>query len=179
MTNEIEYFDVYDKNKMKTGEKLPRRSSFLKENQYELIVLAIIERPDGRFLITRRAMDKKWAAGSWEVPGGGVKAGETSREGINREVAEETGLDVSRVPGRVIYTYSNTDLARGDNYFVDIYHFHMDFTLGDVHLQRSESIDARLASFDEIGKLNEAGKYLHYERICQALEAEGYEPKRG
>lgn len=176
MTNEVEYFDIYNEKKENTGERMPRRGSFLKEGQYELIVLAIIERPDGKFLITRRSMNKKWAGGCWEVPGGGVKSGEASREAVNREVFEETGLDVSAAPGGVIYTYSNTDLERGDNYFVDIYHFHLDFTMDDVHLEATESTDARIVPFGEITKLHEAGKYLHYERICQALAAEGYVP---
>ncbi|MFR6495309.1 MAG: NUDIX domain-containing protein [Ruminococcus sp.] len=28
------------------------------------------------YLITRRKLDKEWAPGWWEVPGGGVRAGE-------------------------------------------------------------------------------------------------------
>ena len=67
----MEFFDVYNDKKEKTGEKLPRKGSFLKEGQYQLIVLALLERPDHKFLITRRAMNKKWAAGDWEVSGGG------------------------------------------------------------------------------------------------------------
>ena len=95
----MEFFDVYNDKKEKTGEKLPRKGSFLKEGQYQLIVLALLERPDHKFLITRRAMNKKWAAGDWEVSGGGVQSGETSFEGVCREVREETGLDVSHAEG--------------------------------------------------------------------------------
>ena len=106
----MEFFDVYNDKKEKTGEKLPRKGSFLKEGQYQLIVLALLERPDHKFLITRRAMNKKWAAGDWEVSGGGVQSGETSFEGVCREVREETGLDVSHAEGGCVYTYSNIDI---------------------------------------------------------------------
>ncbi|MGN0254418.1 MAG: NUDIX domain-containing protein [Chordicoccus sp.] len=173
----MEFFDVYNDKKEKTGEKLPRKGSFLREGQYQLIVLALLERPDHRFLITRRAMDKKWAAGDWEVSGGGVQAGETSFEGVCREVREETGLDVSHAEGGRVYTYSNVDLERGDNYFVDIYHFHFDFDEKDVSLQTSEAIGFQIVPFAEIRRLAETGHFLHYRRILEAFAAEGYIPE--
>lgn len=173
----MEYFDVYNEKKEKTGHTLPRKGSFLQEGEYQLIVLALIERPDHRFLITQRSLDKKWAAGAWEVSGGGVHAGETSYDGVCREVREETGLDVTKAEGGCIYTYSNVDLKRGDNYFVDIYHFHMDFTDADVQIEASEAIAYRIVPFSEITNLRETDGFLHYERILEAFEAEGYTPE--
>ena len=157
----MEFFDVYNDKKEKTGEKLPRKGSFLKEGQYQLIVLALL----------------KWAAGDWEVSGGGVQSGETSFEGVCREVREETGIDVSHAEGGCVYTYSNVDLKRGDNYFVDIYHFHLDFDEKDVCLQKSEAIGFQIVPFAEIRKLAEAGKFLHYTRILEAFDSEGYVPE--
>ena len=172
----MEYFDVYDANKEKNGRTLPRKGSFLQEGEYQLIVLAIIERPDHRFLITRRSLNKKWAAGAWEVSGGGVMAGESSLDAVRREVKEEVGLIVSPEEGRLIYTYSNVDLKRGDNYFVDIYHFVKDFSEEDVTIEDSEAIDFAIVPFSEITKIKDAEGFLHYERILQAFEAEGYVP---
>ncbi|MDO4477402.1 MAG: NUDIX hydrolase [Lachnospiraceae bacterium] len=171
----MEYFDVYNDKKELTGRTLPRKGSRLQEGEYQLIVLALIERPDHKFLITRRSLNKKWAAGAWEVSGGGVLAGETSYDAVLREVKEETGLDISGAEGRCVYTYSNVDLDRGDNYFVDIYHFHMDFTEDDVTIEASEAIDFAIVPFDEIRKQAADKNFLHYERILQAFEAEGYE----
>lgn len=170
----MEYFDVYNDKKENTGRPLPRKGSFLQEGEYQLIVLALIERPDHRFLITQRSLNKKWAAGAWEVSGGGVMAGESSFEGVCREVREEVGLDVSKTDGRCVYTYSNVDLKRGDNYFVDIYHFHMDFSENDVTIQDSEAIDFKIVPFSEITKLSEDDNFLHYSRILEAFAAEGY-----
>jgi len=46
----------------------------------------------GRVLLVRRG--KPPLAGKWSLPGGMVELGETTREAIRREVAEECGLEV-------------------------------------------------------------------------------------
>ena len=46
----------------------------------------------GRALLVRRARPP--LEGHWSVPGGGLEAGETIAAGIQREVREETGLEV-------------------------------------------------------------------------------------
>ncbi len=153
-----------------------RKGSFLKKGEYCLIVLCIVERTDHTFLITRRAVDKHWAPGAWEVPGGGVRAGETSRDAVLREVREETGLDLSDAEIRLIDMYSNEDLARGDNYFVDIYHVFADFREEDVIIDRREASAFRLATFEEMGRLEEGGAFMHYRRIKNALTRAGLLP---
>lgn len=123
----MEYWDIYDKNKKKTGRTMKRNDWCLKDDEYHLTVIGAVMRPDGRYLITRRKMDKAWAPGWWEVSGGGVRAGETSREAIRREIMEETGLDVQNARGGFIFTYHRENPGEGDNYFVDVYRFEMDF----------------------------------------------------
>lgn len=166
-----EMIDVYTREREFTGLTIPREGAFLKEGQYMLYVLYLIEAPDGRFLITQRSPEKHWGAGWWEIGGGGVRAGETPRDALTREVAEETGLDVSDLDLSPAYSYENVDLARGDNYLVDIYRIHLDFSLDDVRLLDGEAVDARLATWEEIGALNDQGIFLHYERLRQTLEA--------
>ena len=39
------------------------------------------------------------------MPGGGVRAGEESKEAAMREVKEETGIDVSNAGGGYVFTY--------------------------------------------------------------------------
>ena len=168
-----EMIDIYDSNRQPTGISIPREGAFLSEGQYMLYVLTLIEDAQGRFLITQRSMDKHWAAGWWEVTGGGVRAGESSAEAVRREVPEEVGLTVTGEVPAPVYGYENVDLKRGDNYFVDIYHLHLDFSPADVQLVDGEAIDFRLATWDEIGELAAAGTFLHYERLRQALTAEG------
>lgn len=167
-----EYIDIYTAERARTGRVVPRET-FLEDGEFMMYVLALVENERGQFLITRRALDKRWAAGWWEVAGGGVPAGETQDEAVVREVAEETGLDVSALPLSPVYSYENVDPERGDNYIVDIYHFHLAFSKDDVVLKRDEAIDFRLATWAEISQLGSQGNFLHYERLCQALAAEG------
>ena len=173
-----ELIDIYDAQRQPTGLTIEREGAFLREGQYMLYVLTLIEDAAGRFLITQRSLDKHWGAGWWEVTGGGVRAGETSAEAVRREVPEEVGLSVGELVPTPVYSYENVDLKRGDNYFVDIYHLHLDFNAEDVRLVDGEAIDFRLATWEEIGKLAEAGTFLHYERLRQALEAEGVLDRR-
>lgn len=166
-----ELIDIYDRERNFTGVTVPREGAHLGEGQYMLYVLAIIQDMQGRMLITQRSMDKHWAAGWWEVTGGGVSAGETSEEAIVRELAEEVGLNVAGYPLERVYSYVNDDLEGGDNYIVDIYRFKLDFIVDDVVLQASEAIDCKLVSFDEVEQLADQGVFLHFSRIKQALAA--------
>lgn len=168
-----ELIDIYDANRRPTGEVVNRRRLSLGEGQFMLYVLALLENRDGRVLITQRATDKRWAAGWWEVPGGGVLAGETSRSAVTREVAEEASLDVTGIDARPVYGYTNVDPTHADNYLVDIYHFRLDFSEADIGLHASEAVDFRIATWDQIRALHERGTFLHYDRLQQALEAEG------
>jgi len=47
---------------------------------------------DGRVLLVRRAGPP--LQGRWSIPGGILEVGETLIEGVRRELAEETGMDV-------------------------------------------------------------------------------------
>lgn len=165
-----ELIDVYDRDRNFTGLTVPREGARMGEGQYMLYVLAIIQDRQGRILITQRSQEKHWAAGWWEVTGGGVSAGETSEQAIVRELAEEVGLDVADYPLERIYAYENVDLESGDNYIVDIYRFVLDFAKDDIVLQASEAVDCKLATFDEIQELADQGIFLHFRRIQQALE---------
>ena len=166
----MELWDIYDKNKQPTGRTMKKNDWCLKDGEYHLTVLGVIMRPDGKFLITQRVMTKAWAAGWWEVSGGGVMAGETSEQAIQREIREETGLDVSQAEGGYLFSYKRVNPDEGDNYFVDIYRFEMDVAEEDVHIQEKEALGFKFADLDEIKKLAEDGIFLHYSSISQAFE---------
>ena len=51
-----ETIDIYNADGTKTGETAPR-GTFLAPGRYMLYVLALIEDPSGRILITQRALD--------------------------------------------------------------------------------------------------------------------------
>ncbi len=58
------------------------------------VAAAVLQRPDGSFLLAQRPAGKIWA-GYWEFPGGKVEPGETPRHALERELHEELGITVS------------------------------------------------------------------------------------
>ena len=161
----MEYWDIYDADKKRTGRLMKRNDWCLKDGEYHLSVLGVVMRPDGRFLITKRVMTKAWAPGWWEVSGGAAQAGEESYDAVLREVREETGLDVSNAKGGYVFTYLRENPGEGDNYFVDVYRFVLDFKEEDLKLQTEETDGYRLATAEEIKELAEQGIFLHYDSI--------------
>lgn len=59
------------------------------------VAAAVIQRPDGQFLLGQRARDTYYP-GYWEFPGGKVESGETPRAALARELKEELGIEVLR-----------------------------------------------------------------------------------
>ncbi len=166
----MEYWDIYDSDKKKTGRKMKRNDWILKDGEYHLTVLGVIMRPDGKFLITQRVMTKAWAPGWWAVSGGAAQAGEESEDAVKREILEETGLDVSGAKGGYVFTYKRENPGEGDNYFVDIYRYEMDFDESDLKLQEAETLGYRLATAEEIKALGDEGIFLHYDSIKRVFE---------
>jgi 8-oxo-dGTP diphosphatase len=63
------------------------------ENKCVEVAAAVLQRPDGSFLLAQRPKDKIWA-GYWEFPGGKVEANETAYHALVRELREELGIEV-------------------------------------------------------------------------------------
>ena len=57
------------------------------------VAAAVIQRPDGSFLLAQRPAGKVYA-GWWEFPGGKVETGEPAEAALARELHEELGIDV-------------------------------------------------------------------------------------
>lgn len=72
----------------------------------EIIVAAgVLEAEDGRVLIAQRP-DNKHAGGFWEFPGGKLAEGETARAALDRELAEELGIEVIEARPLIGYRHS-------------------------------------------------------------------------
>ena len=57
------------------------------------VAAAVIQRPDGAFLLAQRPPGKVYA-GYWEFPGGKAEPGEPAAQALSRELHEELGIDV-------------------------------------------------------------------------------------
>ena len=165
----MEFWDIYDANKERTGRTMKRNDWILQDGEYHLTVLGVVKRTDGKFLITKRVMTKAWAPGCWEVSGGAAQAGEDSKDAVRREVLEETGLDVANADGGYVFTYKRENPGEGDNYFVDVYRYEMDVAEKDVCLQEEETDGFMFADLEQIQKMAEEGIFLHYDSIKEVF----------
>src|SRR5688572_7725528 len=70
------------------------------------VAAAVLQRPDGSFLLAQRPAGRVYA-GYWEFPGGKVEPGEPVRSALDRELREELGIDVEIAYPWVtrVYTY--------------------------------------------------------------------------
>lgn len=77
------------------------------------VVAGILERGDGRVLITQRPPGKVYA-GYWEFPGGKVEPGESSFDAIARELREELSVEIEVVfpwlRRRFVYPHATVEL---------------------------------------------------------------------
>ena len=68
------------------------------------------------------------------------------------------------------YTYKRENPEEKDNYFVDVYRFELDFSEDELCLQEAETDGYQLATLEEIRKIGEDGKFLHYQSIRNVFE---------
>ena len=71
--------------------------------EHPIIGVGAVVVESGRVLLVRR--DTEPLRGEWSVPGGMLELGEKLRDGVRREVQEETGVDVE--PGEVLDVFDS------------------------------------------------------------------------
>jgi 8-oxo-dGTP diphosphatase len=71
------------------------------------VAAAVIERPDGSFLLARRPEGKPYP-GYWEFPGGKIEPGEDPRRALERELAEELDMRITRATPWITRVYAYT-----------------------------------------------------------------------
>lgn len=144
----MEQFDILNKKGEPTGLTAVKGAN-LKDGQYYLGVHAYIYNSSNEFLLQQRAFNKVFLPGGWDIHMGHVIAGETSKEGIIREIQEEIGLsplqdDVHFVE-RVFWEIYH--------HIIDIYFLKIDFNISQLSLQREEVIGVKAISMDDMVNL--------------------------
>ena len=159
-----ELWDIYDANRRPTG-RTHRRGDPIPPGDYHLVVHVWI-RSGEKYFITRRAPEKEVAPLIWEVTGGSALAGEDSLAAALREVKEETGITL-RPENGVVFQSLRREGRFSD--FADIWLFRQEISLEEFIPQPGETIDAKLATPDELRVMVGEGvtffKYEHMEPL--------------
>lgn len=154
-----ELVDVYDENKQKTGEIKERDPKMFKEGEYALAAKAIIINLDKKILISKRSQSKKKNAGLWEINGGVCLAGESSLQGILREMKEELGVDLSKYKAILYKEY------RKKQVFDDIYLFNANIEVSSLKFSDREVEEAKWVTIEEYEQLYKAEQLLYYDEF--------------
>ena len=124
----------------------------------------IFDEKHEKVLLTKRADN-----GLWCVPGGRMESGESAEECCQREVFEETGLEVR--PKRLIGVYSNRDqlviYPDGNKVQIVVLSFEAEIIGGKSGLS-AETTDIGFFTLEEMENMPIHGR--HKERVEDALE---------
>ena len=174
-----EYWDIYDANRKKTGRLAERGVTELKfGEEYHIVVSAIIMNSKNEILISQRAPHKGLGL-QWEFNGGSILAGETSLEGILRELKEELGLEFSKK--EAIY-FKEVRGRRFPN-FKDMWLFKKDIDIKDVKFNDGEAIDVKWVSIEEFEEMFNNKEIIdvidfgieEYEKVVNLEQRQAYE----
>ena len=125
--------------------------------EYRTVVHVCLFNPAGQLLIQQRTRSKFIWPGRWDVTvGGGVDAGETSRQGAEREVREELGLDMDLSALRPSVT------VNFDGGFDDFFLVERQVDIASLHLQEEEVAQVRWADWPEVERLLDSGEFIVY-----------------
>lgn len=148
----VEYWDIYDENRKFTGKTIKRGDSFA-EGEYYVCCEIWIMNSRNQMLMTQRHPAKK-AGGLWEFSGGGVLAGEITKQAAVREISEELGVIIDESEMELLEVFKNR------NYFMDIFVIRKDIDLKELTLQPDEVVDAKYLSSDEIANMIAEGRVV-------------------
>lgn len=144
--------DIYDENKNLTGRTIYRKDrNTLKEDEYTITSHCFIINSSGQILLTQRSLNTN-RGGKWEDTHGGVRAKESSIEGIIRELKEEIGINVTQSELKLVKT------IKKKNVFRDIYMLKRDTPLKDFVLDKNEVMNCKYVTIDEFKEMIEKGE---------------------
>lgn len=152
----IEKWDVYSVDRMKLNKKVSSDSE-LKCGEYRLVVGACIFNTKNELLVQKRQKDKKSWADYWDISvSGSVIFGETSSEGMMREIKEELGLVIdikNRLP-QLSINFTNG--------FEDYYIIESDFDIAQMTIQEEEIQEVAWMSLAKIKDLMKKNQFISY-----------------
>ena len=158
----MEKRDLYDENKILTGETI-YKGQVVPKGRYYITVVIFIQNDKNEFLIQKRVAKKD---GKWATTGGHPVSGETSKQGIVTEIKEELGINVIENNIKLFKTIKTEDD------FVDIYYLKENINIDKIKIQEDEVEDVKWASKEEIENMIKKGQFSesHTEFLRYCLE---------
>jgi len=154
----MELWDVYDKDRSRTGRTM-ERGSVISDGDYHLVIHVCIFNSKGEMLIQKRQPWKKGWPNLWDITvGGSALAGEDSQAAAEREVFEEIGLRIDLANQRPHLTIN---FSAG---FDDYYLIKHDINVDELSLQYEEVAAVKWASKEEVLRLIDKDEFIPYYR---------------
>ena len=158
-----EFIDVYTNKKERTGKVIERKQGvLLEEGEYIITVTCWIINHDGEILLTQRNAKKQYG-GMWEPTTGVVISGESSLQGVLRELKEEIGLTIN--PSEIEFVKEMIEKRQDFSFFRDVYFIKKDISIDTIHFLDGEVVNAKYVTIEELEKMimdEEAFEYLQY-----------------
>lgn len=160
----MELWDIYDKDRIKTGRTMVRGSEFAPDS-YHMVVHVCIFNSKGEMLIQQRQPFKEGWPNMWDITvGGSATMGDSSQDAAEREVLEEIGLKLDLQGVRPHLTINF------DKGFDDIYLIEKEVDIDTLTLQESEVQRVKWATIDEIFAMLDTGVFIpYYKSLIQLL----------
>lgn len=141
----MEKVNVYNRNREIT-DKIKERN-LLEKGEYRISAHIWIINSKSELLIQQRSETSKKFPSMWAQTGGGVLAGETSKEAVKREAKEELGINVEDEELYYISSYVRT------RDIVDVWLVKKDIDIDDLELQKEEVAEAKFVSFEDFDNM--------------------------
>jgi 8-oxo-dGTP pyrophosphatase MutT (NUDIX family) len=155
-----ELWDIYDRNRVKTG-RFVERGRPMDQDEYHIVVHVWKRNSHGEWLISKRSPDKDHFPNMWECTGGSAVASEDSLYAAIREAKEELGI--SLLPNKGVLFKSYIRQHHDFPQFTDVWVFEHDCPIENIILQDGETCGAMWASSTKINEMIESGKFLGYD----------------
>lgn len=152
----VEIWDIVDENGVLTGKTTLRGRCRLSAGEYHLVVHIWIVSSDGKFLIQRRADDKKLMPGEWAATGGAAISGEDSFTAAKRELFEELGIPSDKQRLKKLLRIKRR------NSLLDVWGITDNTPENRLILQQSEVAEAKWVSKSELLRMIDKGKFHNY-----------------
>ena len=152
----MELVDLYDENRIPLGRTAERHAP-KGIGEHRIVVHVCVFDSRGRLLIQKRTLEKRIWPGLWDVTvGGGVDAGETSRQGAEREFREELGypLDLTGLRPSITVNFGGG--------FDDFYIVVKDLDETALVLQEEEVSAVRWVTMEELLAMVDDGRFISY-----------------